>query len=323
MMPYKKIERLNRQKRCVRHVAETADGARVMRSASSEAVFGWRLITPAFLLVFLLLALPLAFSFYVSFHRWDLTVIPNVLRWIGSRNYEAIVGNSEVWRTLRFTALYTVVSVAGELLVGLCVALLLDRVTRGRGVFMTLLVLPMMMAPIVTGLAWRFLLNADYGPINRLFGLEGTLWLGDVTLAKASVIVATIWQEAPFMMVLLVARLRSLPREPFEAAVIDGANWWQEFFYVTLPLLKPVILVAVLIRLIFEFRAFDIIWILTTGGPAGATETLSLMNFRMTFQHFSVGLGAALSWFMLAITSVVVIWYMLVLKRTREEQGAT
>jgi multiple sugar transport system permease protein len=137
-----------------------------------------------------------------------------------------------------------------------------------------------------------------------------------------SVIVATIWQEAPFMMVFILARLRSLPRDPFEAATIDGASALQTFWYITLPMLRSVILIAVLIRVIFELRAFDIIWILTTGGPAGATETLSLMNFRMTFQHFSIGPGAALSWFMLAVTSVVVFGYMFALRRGRRQEAS-
>jgi multiple sugar transport system permease protein len=288
-------------------------------STATAERFGWRLITPAYILVTTLVVLPLLFSLYISFHRWDLTVVPNVLRWVGIQNFQSILTSAETWKTLNFTFLYTVLSVAGELLVGLVLSLLLHRITVGRGVFVSLLILPMMMAPIVTGLAWRLMLNPEYGPLNSILGIKGTLWLGDITLAKISVIVATIWQEAPFMMVFLLARLRSLPTEPFEAALIDGANGWQIFRYITLPLLMPVIIVAVLIRLIFEFRAFDIIWILTTGGPAGATETLSLINFRMTFQHFSIGPGAALSWVMLLITSVGVVWYIFVLARTRQE----
>ena len=294
-----------------------------MRSAAAgEVRFGWQLVTPVFLLVVLLLVLPLAFSFYVSLHRWNLTVIPNVLRFVGWANYQSILSNRATWDVIGFTVFYTVASVAGELLVGLCLALLLDRVPRGRGIFVALLVLPMMMAPIVTGLAWRLLLNPEYGPVNRLFGIQGVAWLGDITLAKFSVILATIWQEAPFMMVLILARLRSLPREPFEAAELDGANWWQKLLYVTLPMLKSVILIAVLIRFIFEFRAFDIIWILTSGGPAGATETLSLLNFRMTFQNFAIGPGAALSWVMLTLTAFIVVGYVIALRRTRAAEEA-
>jgi multiple sugar transport system permease protein len=278
--------------------------------SDDAARFGWRIVAPALLLTLAILVLPLAFSLYVSFHRWNLTVVPNMLRWVGLQNYAGLLADAEMWRALRFTLLYTFVSVAGELALGMVLALLLNGVKLGRGVFIALLVLPMMVAPIVTGLAWRLML-----------GLQGTLWLGDVTLAKVSVIAATIWQEAPFMMVLLLAGLRSLPREPYEAALIDGASWRQSFCYITLPLLKPVIMVALLIRTIFELRAFDIVWILTSGGPAGATETLSLRNFQMSFRHFSIGPGAALSWLMLLLTTAIALWYIRALGRARRREA--
>jgi multiple sugar transport system permease protein len=289
--------------------------------SDDAARFGWRIVAPALLLTLAILVLPLAFSLYVSFHRWNLTVVPNMLRWVGLQNYAGLLADAEMWRALRFTLLYTFVSVAGELALGMVLALLLNGVKLGRGVFIALLVLPMMVAPIVTGLAWRLMLNPEYGPLNQMLGLQGTLWLGDVTLAKVSVIAATIWQEAPFMMVLLLAGLRSLPREPYEAALIDGASWRQSFWYITLPLLKPVIMVALLIRTIFELRAFDIVWILTSGGPAGATETLSLRNFQMSFRHFSIGPGAALSWLMLLLTTAIALWYIRALGRARRREA--
>ena len=285
-------------------------------------VFAWRLVAPALLLVFALLIIPLAFSLYVSFHRWDITVVPNVLRWAGTRNYASILSNPETWTALSFTLTYTVLSVAGEFVLGLTLALLLDRLRVGHGVFISLLIMPMMIAPLVTGLAWRLMLNSEYGPLNQALSMQGTLWLGDVNLARISVVAATIWQEAPFMMVLLLAGLRALPREPLEAAMIDGANWWQTLFYVTLPLLKPVIMVALLIRTIFEMRAFDIIWILTNGGPAGGTDTLSLLNFRTSFRHFQIGPGAALSWLMMLITTIIALWYIRVLAQSRNQKGA-
>jgi multiple sugar transport system permease protein len=283
---------------------------------SSER-FGWGLVSPAILVTFAILVLPLAFSFYVSFHRWDLTVVPSRLTWIGLRNYVSLLTDPEIWRVLRFTLLYTFTCVAGELVLGLALALLLNRARFGQGVFIALLILPMMMAPIVTGLAWRLMFNPTYGAINQIFGLGALPWLGDIYLAKLAVIVATVWQETPFVMVLLLAGLRSLPKEPFEAAVIDGAGWWQILWHITLPLLKPVIMVAMLIRTIFEVRAFDIIWILTAGGPAGATETLSLTNFRISFRHFAIGPGAALSWLMLVITTLITLWYIYSLAQAR------
>lgn len=286
--------------------------ARRQRGARREpgTLLGWQFAGPALGLSFVLLVLPLAFSLYVSFHRWDLTMVPSVLRWVGLRNYEDLLRNSAVWDVLGFTFAYTAACVAGELVAGLGLALLLNRVAYLRPVFISLLILPMMMAPIVTGLAWRLLLNSGYGPVNTLLGLRGTLWLGEVTLARISVIVATIWQETPFVMVMLLAGLRSLPAAPFEAAMIDGASPLQMLLRITLPLLRPVIVVVLLVRTILEFRAFDIIWILTTGGPGGATETLSLMDFRVSFRNFAIGPGAALSWVMFALTAVAVAVYL-------------
>ena len=223
-----------------------------MRGSSER--FGWALSYRRLLVTVAILVLPLAFSFYVSFHRWDLTIVPSRLSWVGLRNYASLLASAEFWRVLQFTLVYTFACVAGELVLGLALALLLNRARFGQGVFISLLILPMMMAPIVTGLAWRLMFNPTYGAINQIFHLGTTAWLGDIWLAKLAVIVATIWQETPFVMVLLLAGLRSLPKEPFEAAVIDGAGWWQTLWYITLPLLKPVIMVTMLIRTIFEVR---------------------------------------------------------------------
>jgi multiple sugar transport system permease protein len=253
----------------------------------------------------LILALPLLFSLYISFHRWDLSVVPSRIDWVGLDNYREHLTSAEFWRVMRFTFLYTFSVVGGSFLIGLVLALLLKRAPVARGFFTAMLTLPMMMTPIVAGLVWRLMYNPTYGAINQIFGLGQISWLGEVRTAMIAVILTTIWQSTPFIMILLLAGLQSLPEEPFEAALIDGASRWQSFRHVTLPLLMPTIMVALLIRTIFEFRAFDVIWILTTGGPAGATETLSLLNFRISFRHFAVGEGAALSWLMLIVTIVL------------------
>ncbi len=202
-------------------------------------------------------------------------------------------------------------------MLGLILALLLNATPVGRKTFTALLVLPMMMTPIVGGLVWRLMYNPTYGTINQMFGLGNVLWLGEVGLAMAAVMIVTIWQNTAFVMVLILAGLRSLPKEPYEAGVIDGASDWQAFRFITLPLLMPTVMVVLLIRTIYEFRAFDVLWILTQGGPAGSTETLSLLNFRMGFRYFAVGPAAALSWMMLAITAILSIGYIRSLGRAK------
>jgi multiple sugar transport system permease protein len=277
--------------------------------------FAWALIAPTMAMITAILALPLLFSLYVSLHEWDLTKIPSQLNWVGLTNYHELLMSPEVWRALRFTLTYTLACVAGEFALGLILALLLHHTPIGREIFTAILVLPMMMTPIVSGLVWRLLYNPEYGTINQLFRLGNLVWLGEVRYAVLAVILVTIWQNSAFVMVLVLAGLRSLAGEPFEAARIDGASAWQAFRYVTLPMLKPTIMVALLIRTIFEFRAFDVIWILTQGGPAGATEALSLLNFRMGFRYFATGPAAALSWIMLGITGALSAGYIWSLSR--------
>lgn len=305
-----------------RRPAHSPAGVPKTSHREAGARLGWQFAGPALALSFILLVLPLAFSLYVSFHRWDLTIVPSVLRWVGLGNYQGLLHDRTAWQVLDFTFGYTAACVIGELVIGLGLALLVNRVAALRPLFISLLILPMMMAPIVTGLAWRLLLNAEYGPVNALFGIKGTLWLGDITLARISVIAATIWQETPFVLVMLLAGLRSLPAAPFEAAMIDGASAWQTLLRITLPLMRPVIIVVMLIRTILEFRAFDIIWILTTGGPGGSTETLSLMDFRISFRNFAIGPGAALSWVMFALTSVAVVFYLGAARARDDTAGA-
>jgi len=279
--------------------------------------FAWALVAPTLVMMTAILALPLLFSLYVSFHEWDLSKVPSHLEWAGVRNYLDLLASSDMWRALRFTLVYTLACVGGEFVLGLILALLLHKAPVGREIFTAILVLPMMMTPIVSGLVWRLMYNPTYGVINQAFALGNLVWLGEVRYAVVAVILVTIWQNSAFVMVLILAGLRSLSEEPFEAALIDGASPWQSFRYVTLPLLKPTIMVALLIRTIFEFRAFDVIWILTQGGPAGATEALSLLNFRMGFRYFATGPAAALSWIMLAITGVLSAGYIWSLSRSR------
>ncbi len=282
----------------------------------AEERFAWTFIGPALAVVSAILALPLLFSLYLSFHAWDLSVVPSRLNWVGLNNYIDLLASSDTWRVLRFTLLYTGLAVAGEFGLGLSLALLLHRATAGRRLFTAILALPMMMTPIVTGLVWRLMYNPTYGMVNQIFHLGALAWLGEIRYAAAAVIIATIWTNTPFVMILLLAGLRSLPHEPYEAATIDGASRWQTFCRVTVPLLAPTMLVTLLIRTIFEFRAFDIIWILTQGGPAGRTETLSVADFLMSFRHFAVGPGAALSWIMLGITAIISIGYLSPLSRS-------
>jgi multiple sugar transport system permease protein len=197
---------------------------------------------------------------------------------------------------------------------GLGIALLLNIDLPWIGLFRTALVVPMMITPIVAALSWKLLLDPDHGVVNYWIGSH-IVWLGRPDTALLSVMVVNLWQNSPYVAILLLAGLRSLPSEPVEAASIDGASLLQVFWHITLPLLKPYILVALLLRTIFEFRAFDNIYVMTSGGPANATMTLSMFTYLASFVRFDLSLGAAASWLMLFICLLLCVFFILVIRR--------
>ena len=291
--------------------------------------FGWQLVTPVFLLVSALLVLPLAFSFYVSLHRWNLTVIPNVLRFVGWTNYQSILSNRATWDVIGFTRSYTAASVAGELLVGLCLALLLDRVPRGSGHLRRAAGPAHDDGPDCHGPRLAPAPQPRIRPDQPPVGIRGRRLArrhhaGEVQRDPGDDLAGGAVHDGADPGAVCARCRASLSRPPSSTARTGGRSSSTS----RLPMLKSVILIAVLIRFIFEFRAFDIIWILTSGGPAGATETLSLLNFRMTFQNFAIGPGAALSWVMLTLTAFIVVGYVIALRgrarrRRREWRSAS
>jgi multiple sugar transport system permease protein len=221
---------------------------------------------------------------------------------------------------LLHTLIYAVGALTLEFGLGLALALLVDRPLRGRNVFRTLILVPMMLPPVVVGVIWRLMLNPDFGAVNGVLrsagaDTEALTWTASPVLAMMSVIAVDVWQWTPFVFLVLLAGLQSIPQEPYEAAKIDGANWWQMFRDVTLPLLRPAMLVALLLRTMDLLRVFDQIFILTEGGPGFATETISLYIYRSAFRFFDPGYAAAMSIVLLVITNVISAGYIRFLGR--------
>jgi multiple sugar transport system permease protein len=213
------------------------------------------------------------------------------------------------------TFVYAVAALTCEFLLGLGLALLLNAQIRGRGFFRASLLVPMMLPPVVVGVVWRLMLNPDFGAINgtlKWFGVrtESLTWTASPRLAMLSVIAVDVWQWTPFVFLVLLAGLQAIPQEPYEAALIDGSSRWQTFRHVTLPLLKPAILIVLLLRTMDLLRVFDQIFILTEGGPGFATETISLYIYRTAFRFFDFGYAAAMSFVLLALTNVVSAIYI-------------
>ncbi len=271
-------------------------------------------VLPTTAMMVLIFGIPLAFSFYLSFQGWSPEQALFAGDFAGSANYEDLLTDPQFLASLQVTFIYTAVTVATELGLGMAIALLLNVDLPLIGLFRTILVVPMMITPIVAALCWKLLLDPDHGVVNYWIGTH-IVWLGRPGTALISVMVVNLWQNAPYVAVLLLAGLRSLPSEPVEAASIDGASAWQVFWHVTLPLLRPYILVALLLRTIFEFRAFDNIYVMTSGGPANATMSLSMFTYLASFVKFDLSLGAAASWMMLVMCLLLCLFFIAVIRR--------
>ena len=271
-------------------------------------------VLPTMAMMLVIFGIPLAFSFYLSFQGWSPEQALFAGNFTGTANYEDLLTDPQFLKSLSVTFIYTAITVASELGCGLGIALLLNIDLPWIGLFRTALVVPMMITPIVAALCWKLLLDPDHGVVNYWIGSH-IVWLGRPDTALLSVMVVNLWQNAPYVAVLLLAGLRSLPSEPVEAASIDGASRWQVFWHVTLPLLRPYILVALLLRTIFEFRAFDNIYVMTSGGPANATMTLSMFTYLASFVRFDLSLGAAASWLMLAMCLLLCLFFIAVIRR--------
>ena len=259
-------------------------------------------ITPAFLVLFVILIYPLGYSFWLSFHDWTLYNFRTAIPFVGLGNYIQLLTNGEFFHSVGITLGFMAGAITLEFILGMGLALLINHDLWGKGVIRSLILLPMMVTNVVIGLTWRLLFSYQFGIINYYLGVLGIApvqWLSSPTMAMPSIIIVDVWNTTSFVTLMLLAGLQSLPDEPFEAARIDGASAWQTFRYLTLPLLRPTILVALLWRIIDTFRIFDVVYLLTAGGPARATETVSLFVYRNGFQLFNLGYASAASYLMI------------------------
>lgn len=281
----------------------------------------YRLLLPLTLTLGAVLLYPLLFSFWVSLHRYQLTRLQDV-RFAGLRNYLKLFEDPAFWNAILNTLTFVFGAVTLELVLGFALALLLHRLPRFRHLARAMLLTPMFVTPIAVGLMFRFLLNQQLGVLPWL--LEGLGiridWFGP-GMALFSIILIDVWQWTPFMLLLLLAGLESLPKAPFEAARIDGASAWMTFTRVTLPLMKPVLLVAIVIRGLDAFKVFEYIYAITRGGPGGSTETILFYIYKVGFRFFRMGEAAAMAYVLVAITlALVTLLYLLM---TREGRRGT
>lgn len=287
-----------------------------------DARIGLLLLLPSVLIIAAITLQPILTTLYLSFFKTSLgKITPDIF--IGFSNYLNLLSDPLFWQTVQRTLYFTVVSVGLELVIGLAIAQLIHTHPPGWRFLRTSLIIPWAVPTIVNATMWRWIYNADYGALNGLLFDLGIIdkyipWLIYPNTAMNLVIVADIWHSVPFIALILQAALATLPTELEEAAAVDGANALQRFLFIRLPLLRSAILVALVIRTVEAFRVFDIIYVITNGGPAFGTVTVSFLTYLETFSYGNVGRGAAVSFLISAFTLIMAFIYIRLLYRPEE-----
>src|SRR3984885_19975 len=285
-----------------------------------------KLLMPAFLAVGIVVILPLLFSFYTSFTAYRLTDPDTLSHWIGWRNYERAFANADFWAAFGRTILFLTIALNLELVLGLGVALLLNQVTKGQRALRTVMMFPMMFSPVLVGFQFKFMLNDSTGIVNNLmqtlFGAKSAFpFLVDANSALASLIAAEVWNSTPIFAVILLAGLMALPKDPIEASKVDGCTSWQTFRYVTLPYLMPFIYISMTIRSLDVGRAYDIVRIMTNGGPGGRTELLWTMVGRIAYDDSRMGYANAIAYVSVLVSILFTLYFFRKLSGARKHMG--
>ena len=285
--------------------------------ARQERRFALTLLAPALLVLLLTTTVPLVYLAWTAVNRIDLSM-PWLTGFVGAGNFGKMGGDPRFWNSLWLTVVYTASTVVLQVVIGLSLALLVLQIPRGQALLRVGAILPIVLAPVVVGLFWRTLvLSPDVGLVDmatRAKGLGSHNWLGDPQLALISVIAIHTWQWTPFAFLVLLATLSTLPPDVYEAARLDRAGAWQRFVHITLPLIRPAIMMVVIMRMMTALSAFAAIFAATGGGPGSATEILNLYAYRTSFTELNLGYGASLAMVLLGIT-IVVSFFMFRLRR--------
>ena len=269
---------------------------------------------PTFLVLVIVLAIPLIYSLVVSLFDTNLKY-SGLGNFVGLKNYINSLTDPYFLDSAKTTIIFTVGVVAFEFIIGLFIALLLNAEVRGKNIFFSIIIIPMMITPIAVGLTWRLLLHSDLGIVNYLLtflGISEKAWLADPSLALKTVMFIDIWQQVPYMVLVILAGLVSLPKEPYEAAMVDGATRVKRFFYLTVPMMKPTFIVVILLRTITALKTYDLVYVLTKGGPGVETEVISYHIYQKAFRYLEIGKASAMSYILLlAIVPISILFVKL------------
>lgn len=273
----------------------------------SDTVYSVLLIAPALVLILFFALIPLGYAINVSFRFADLTSPRGVDNYVGLENYHFVLNDDFFWEAAQRTLFFAVIAVAVEMIAGVAIAFLLHEMRWFKGITRSLIILPLAASPVAVGLIWRNMYHPDFGVYNYLVSLLGISeqnWLGDPDLAMYSVIIFDVWQWTPFVILITLAGLQALPKEPFEAAQLDGASTWRVLRTLTFPMLTPVLTLVFVLRTIDAIRLYDAVFSLTSGGPGTTTEVLTYYLYRTGLRFFRMDRASAMALLFLYVTVV-------------------
>jgi multiple sugar transport system permease protein len=308
---YRRPHPFNKKRHCVMSTAQAPSGAashggsarptgrRQISDKTIQMLFVW----PTLILLLAMNIFPLFYSLYLSFTRY-IMIKPVPPVWIGLGNYQEALSDPTMWASFATSGRYALLSVGLQTIVGFSLAMLVRAKFKGSGLITTLILIPMMLSPVVVGVFWKLIYNPTYGIFNYLLGYtnpaSSPMWLSDPNLALWSIVIVDVWMWSPFVMLLCLSGLNAIPDYLYEAAAIDRASSWLQFWKITLPQVAPLVLVAVLFRTIEAFKAFDLVMGLTGGGPGNVTETVAVALYRLAFLgQFKTGMSSAVAYIVL------------------------
>jgi len=291
-------------------IVATTPGANGRRWLPRDAPFGYALLLPTATLITILVGYPFVRALWLSFHKKLLGKVD--APWIGLDNYRSLLTDQVFWLAVKNVFIFTAASVAAKLLLGLLIALILNEALPLRNLWRSIILLPYAMPTLVSVLVWKWMFSDIGGVLDYLLNKTNIkdgpmLWLSDPGKAMGSVIAVNVWRGFPFFVITLLAGLQGVPQDQYDAAKVDGAGLFARFWYVTIPSLLPVIAVVTLFSTILTFNDFAIIWVLTRGGPGGATDVLSTLTYKIAIAGYELGKGVAVSVLMLPILAVLIV----------------
>jgi len=281
-----------------------------MKSININKMTPYMFLAPAGIVLAFGLLYPIGYMIYASFLDWNPSQLMGEAEWVGLRNYISLFSDLAFHESLWVTISFAFVVVIVEMFIGVGLALMLDRNIKGMSLLRTVFILPMMIAPIVVGLMWRYMYHPSVGVFNKTLnalGFESVPWLSDSGWAFTSIVIADVWQWTPFIFILSLAALQSLPQSTIEASRIDGATPWQQIIFIKIPLMMPVLIVTLLLRLIDAFKVLEVILVMTNGGPGLSTEILALRISRTASEFRELGVAAAMSNLLLILLLVITL----------------